>query len=139
VQAWAATCHHISELVRITGRSPQEVIGNTGAWEHRWKWSPPAGGHGGHGGQGGNQGPDKSRELQGQLDKMRDTVKLFQSQRDAALAKAGKRDRNDDGGAHERDHRDQRQRRGDYGGKNNSSGSGKGNGKGDRDSGRRRR
>ena len=92
VQAWAATIHHISEQVRVSGRTPKEVINNTGAWEHKWKWTPTGNGGKGGGGGGGNSsggnGPDNSKALQAQIDKMRESMKLYQSQKDAAVAKA---------------------------------------------------
>jgi hypothetical protein len=80
VSAWASTIHHFSEQVRLTGRDAHEVIGNAGAWEHRWKWSPSSGSSGSRGGLQQQQYPDNSSKLQSQVDAMKEQVKRFQSQ-----------------------------------------------------------
>ena len=73
---------------------------------------------------GGPGEPDKSSNLQGQMDKMRETVRMFQSQRDAALARArasnGDETRNRGGDADRRGQRD----------RNNEHKGNKGKGKG---------
>ena len=88
VQAWAATSHHLSEQVRVTGRTPREILDNTGSWEHKWKWAPQAGTGPMTG--AGSGGPDNSQRLQQEMDKMKETMKHYQSQRDAALSKANR-------------------------------------------------
>ena len=82
VEAWASTIHHFSEQIRLTGRSPKEVVENVGAWEHRWRWnaqiSTPSQPHP----AAAPMEPDKTQKLQSQLDQMREQVKTFQSERD---------------------------------------------------------
>ena len=128
VQAWAATSHHVSEQARVTGRSPREILDNAGAWEHKWKWSPPAGGGGNtHQSSGG---ADNSRALQQQLDKMKEQVRIYQGQRDAALHKASQKERFQEPPAkRHRDDYQQDKHRDDHRGRHNDGrkGGGKGN------------
>ena len=73
--AWAWTIHHISEQIRMTARSAKEVIENTGAWEHRWKWTPSTAASGGSGSS--NAGVPDNKKLQNELDAMRGQLKRF--------------------------------------------------------------
>jgi len=41
ITAWAATSHHFSEQVRMSGRSLKEICLASGEWHHRWTtWTP---------------------------------------------------------------------------------------------------
>jgi len=93
-QAWAATIHQLSEQVRVSGRSPREILDNTGSWEHRWKWAPGASSEAGSGNSPAHIAmPDVNSDLKAQLDKMKTQVQSMQSQRDAANNRAIKRER----------------------------------------------
>ena len=76
ITAWGTTVHHFSEQIRITKRTLKEVVGNIGAWEHNWKWSPssssaPSSGSGG--------APD-NQSLINQLASMKGQMLMYKQQ-----------------------------------------------------------
>jgi hypothetical protein len=86
VTAWASTSHYLSEQVRMTGKSPREVMENTGGWEHRWKWTPPQ--DSANHGESLPQSTPGDQGLQQQLNEMKAKMKAMQSERDRAAAVA---------------------------------------------------
>ena len=79
VSAWASTVHYFSEQIRMTERTANDVVGNIGAWEHKWKWSGPSAASAGAGTQAANREPD-NRELQNQIHAMKGQVKRCQQE-----------------------------------------------------------
>ena len=77
IGAWANTAHYISETIRIGQRTPAETIGNLGAWEHMWGWTPAFASNGGEVSSGPPEPDD--RALKNQLNSMRGQVKRLQS------------------------------------------------------------
>ena len=72
VNAWAETIHHVSEQLRMTKRSANDVVGNIAGWENRWKWAPAA-----SSGTRAAIEPD-NHELQNQVKAMQGQVKAMQ-------------------------------------------------------------
>ena len=79
VVAWASTVYYFSEQVRISGQPLLSVVVNTGAWEHRWMWTAPADGH-------GPARADLHRDVQANVDQMREQARQWQSQVDRQRA-----------------------------------------------------
>ena len=78
IQAWANTAHHFSESVRLQEKTPAEIIGNLGAWEHRWGWTP-SGSTGDSSSTGVAPQPD-DRRLKNELSSMRGQVRRLNAQ-----------------------------------------------------------
>ena len=83
VEAWAHTSHYFSEAMRMgQERTAAEIIGNLGAWENKWKWSPPAAISDDYLGSSSVQAQPDNRALQQQLDSVKGQLKKFQQQAD---------------------------------------------------------
>jgi hypothetical protein len=81
VEAWAHTSHYFSEALRMgqKKRTAAEIIGNLGAWENKWKWTPQAAVADEY--VSPDSQPD-NRALQSKLNEMEGKLKRFQAQAD---------------------------------------------------------
>jgi len=85
VEAWAHTSHYFSEALRMQQtRSAAEIVGNLGAWENRWKWTPPTTNES-SGASLSSAQPD-NRNLQLQLDSVKAQLKKHQQAADRAVS-----------------------------------------------------
>ena len=84
VEAWAHTSHYFSEALRMgqQKRTAAEVIGNLGAWENKWKWSPPSAISDGSLGSASQSNDSDNREMQAKLKEVQGQLKRFQAQAD---------------------------------------------------------
>ena len=78
--AWAATVMYWSESARISGNPLGQFVMNTGAWEHKWAWTPNASVGGQR--QIANTSVDLPREVQSELERLRQVAKDHQSMMD---------------------------------------------------------
>ena len=74
LNAWAATLLYFSEQVRISQQPLTGFVTNTGAWEHRWNWTAPAGSSG-HGSTAVDLPPGVAEDV----DRMRNQARQWQS------------------------------------------------------------
>jgi hypothetical protein len=84
VEAWAHTSHYFSEALRMgqKKRTAAEVIGNLGAWENKWKWTPQAAVSDGNSGSASTSTESDNREMQAKLKEVQGQLKRFQQQAD---------------------------------------------------------
>ena len=80
VEAWAHTSHYFSEALRMgqKKRTAAEVIGNLGAWENKWKWTPQAAVSDGNSGSASTSTESDNREMQAKLKEVQGQLKRFQ-------------------------------------------------------------
>jgi hypothetical protein len=85
VTAWASTSHHLSEQVRVTGKSPREIMENTGGWEHRWKWTPTQDNQRDAAAPTSSASSPSDSSLIEKMAQMKEQIRVLQSQRDRSF------------------------------------------------------